>query len=176
MNNLPGDGAPAPSKAMLGLRSGLVRIEYAVSTKADSATAWHIFTDWQYWSRISNRYKEVRWHGRPWVPGSRLHVELRRPVEAVVDRVITVCQPAVHVAWINHVLGYTMEQWVFFQPAARGGTRVFTWLEFTGPGETFQGRSVQELIENYIEEWYEQFRLECDRAAQAAENQPRQES
>ena len=159
-----GESPLGPSSAQPSVRAGIIRIEHAVITKAQPRVSWQIFTDWKRWSRISNRYQEIQWYGRPWSPGSRMRVELLRPFEVTVDRVITACVPGKSLAWINHVIGYTMEQWVFFQPVAGGGTRIFTWLEFTGPQATIDGRSVQEFIEEYINEWYEAFRLECDRA------------
>jgi len=92
-------------------------------------------------------------------------VRLIHPLVATVDRVITACEPGQSIAWINHVIGYTMEQWLFFQPVVGGGARIFTWLEFVGPSEMIEGRSVQEVIEEYLQEWYESFQLECDRVA-----------
>lgn len=160
-----GEGPLAPLSTQPTLRTGILRIEHAVVTKARAGVAWRIFTDCEYWGQISNRYRAIQWYGTPWTPGSRVRVQLLKPFKTSVDRVITACEPGQSVAWINHVLGYTMEQWVFFQPILGGGTRIFTWIEFTGPGHTLEGRSVQEIIEEYLEEWYEAFRLECDRAA-----------
>jgi hypothetical protein len=145
-------------------RHRLVRIEHTVTTKAKPELAWQIFVDWRYWSRISNRYEAIEWHGKPWIPGSRLRVELLRPIKAAVDRVITSREPGKSLGWINHVIGYTMEQWLFFEPLSTGGSKIFTWLEFTGPAKTIEGRSVRSIIEEYLQEWYEAFRRECDKA------------
>jgi hypothetical protein len=160
-----GEGPLVSLVAQPNARTAIIRIEHAVLTKARPEIVWRLFTDWEFWNRISDRYRAIEWFGAPWTPGSRLRVELFRPFKATVNRVITSCDTGQSLAWINHVMGYTMEQWVFFQPVTDGGARIFTWLEFTGPGQTIDGRSVQEIIQEYIEEWYEGFRLVCDRNA-----------
>ncbi|SRR5581483_8930 len=162
-DSLTGEGRAAPYTAQ-NSRNGIVRVEHVVWTKAIPEVAWEIFTDWENWHRISNRYGAIQWTGTPWATGSRIRVEIFRPFKATVDRVITVIEPGQCIAWINHVLGYTMEQWVVFQPVF-DGTRIATWLEFTGPGPTIEGRLVHEMIQEYLQEWYEAFRRECDLAA-----------
>src|SRR5581483_2871512 len=162
---LNGKAPPASSEAHAAIRTSIVRIEHSVVTKARPGTAWQIFTNCECRSRISDRYQGIEWYGAPWAPGSRIRVRLLHPVVATVDRVITACEPGQSIAWINHVIGYTMEQWLFFQPVVGGGARIFTWLEFVGPSEMIEGRSVQEVIEEYLQEWYESFQLECDRVA-----------
>lgn len=163
--SVSGEAPPASSGAHAGIRTSIVRIEHAVVTKARPGTAWQIFTNCEYWRRISDRYRGIEWYGTPWTPGSRVRVKLLHPVVATVDRVITACEPGQSIAWINHLIGYTMEQWLFFQPVAGGGARIFTWLEFVGPSDTIEGRPVQAVIEEYLQEWYECFRIECDRVA-----------
>ena len=95
----------------------------------------------------------------------RLRIDLMYPVAATQDRVITVCTPPRCVAWINHVLGYTMEQWVLFDPYPAGGTKVSIWIEFTGEALFPEGHDVRGLIVEFVEEWYTNFRAECDRMA-----------
>ncbi|HKW19222.1 MAG TPA: hypothetical protein VJO35_17070 [Terriglobales bacterium] len=163
-----GEGPLTLPAAQPNSRNGITRIEHAVVTRARPGIAWRVLTDWECWSQISDRYRTIEWNGKPWSPGSRLRVALLRPLKATVDRVITACESGQSLAWINHVIGFTMEQWVFFQPIVGGGTRVFTWLEYTGPGQIIEGRSVQETIEEYLGEWYEAFRIECDQAASSS--------
>ena len=157
-----GTGRREASGAHSRTRAKIIRIEHNIWTKADPKTTWKIFTDWKKWHRISDRYESIEWFGTPWVPGSRVRIAILRPVKATVDRVITICEPTRCVAWINHVLGYSMEQWVVLEPA-NAGTTVSTWLEFTGPGLAIDGVAVQATIEQYLEEWYESFRAQCDR-------------
>ena len=139
----------------------IVRIEYSRSTNADCALAWRIFADCARWHRFSDGYRSIEWRGEPWEPGSRLRIELVRPVVATQDRVITLCTPPRCVAWINHVLGYTMEQWVLFDPDASGGTLVSTWIEITGVD--LEGRNVENLIAKFVSDWFTNFCAECDR-------------
>jgi hypothetical protein len=141
----------------------IVRFEYSRSTKAECALAWRIFADCQRWHRFSDAYRSFQWHGSPWLPGSRLQIEIVTPMVATQDRVITLCEPPRCVAWINHVLGYTMEQWVLFDPDKAGGTRVSTWIEITGVD--LEGRDVERVVSKFIADWFVNYCAECDRLA-----------
>jgi hypothetical protein len=144
-------------------RSEMVRVEYSAVTQADPALAWRVFTDWQRWRRFSDFYGGIRWlSGVPWQVGSRLQIELVRPARTTVDHVITVCTPPHCVAWIDHALGNTMEQWVVFESLASGGTRVRTWAEVVGPTAELEGKPVGDLVRAFIELWYTRFCSDCD--------------
>ena len=150
------------SKSRFVRRSEMVRLEYTAVTQADPALAWKVFSDWRRWSRFSDFYGNIRWlSGEPWMVGSRLQIELVRPVRTTVDHVITVCSPRDCVAWIDHFKGYTMEQWVVFEALGEGGTRVRTWAELVGPTSA-EGVPVRDTVKNFIELWYSRFCTECD--------------
>jgi hypothetical protein len=122
-----------------------------------------VFSDWQRWRQFSDIYKDIRWiKGQPWQTGSRMKIEIQRPLHTTVDHVIIACSPSEHVAWIDHTMGNTMEQWVLFEPYPEGGTRVYTWAEFTGLTNALDGRPMKELIGAFIRNWYEKFRQACD--------------
>jgi hypothetical protein len=140
-----------------------VRVEYAAVTRANRNLAWKLFSDFRRWRRFSDFYGEIRWiSGVPWKVGSRLRIELVRPVRTTVDHVIIACSPGEHVGWIDHALHNTMEQWVVFEPRVGGGTRVHTWAEVVGPTTTVGGRPVREVVKSFIELWYSRFCRECD--------------
>ena len=154
---------PPPIVSPINLKPEIVRVECNRYTKADCGMAWRIFSDISRWRRFSDAYRNIEWRGEPWAPGSRLRIDIVKPVEATQDRVITMCTPPRGVAWINHVLGYSMEQWVLFDPVD-GGTRVSTWLEITG--SDFHGRDVRELVTRIMEDWFSNFCAECDQVAE----------
>jgi hypothetical protein len=154
-----------PVLSSIGPKPNIVRIEYSRITKADCGLAWRIFSDCARWRRFSDAYRSIEWRGDPWTSGSRLQIEIVLPVVAKMDRVITICTPPRCVAWINHVLGYTMEQWVLFDPDAGGGTKVSTWLEITGAD--FDGHQVEKLAVKLVERWFVNFCAECDRTVDA---------
>ena len=141
----------------------IARIEYNRLTKADCALAWRIFADCKRWHRFSDAYSSVEWRGAPWTPGSRLQIETVRPIAVKQDRVITICTPPRCAAWINHVMGYTMQQWVLFDPDGSGGTRVSTWIEITGAHLNFEGHNVEKLVSRFVKEWFDNFCAESDR-------------
>ena len=145
-------------------RADIVRVEYTATTRASRFQAWKLFADVRSWRRFSDHYGDIRWlSGPPWTAGSRLQISLVRPVRTMVDHVITLCAPAEYVAWIDHALGNTMEQWVTFQPQPEGGTRVHTWAEVVGPTTRIGGRPVREVLKSFVELWYSRFCRECDR-------------
>jgi hypothetical protein len=157
------------SKSQFVHASEIVRVEYSAWTRADRQTVWKIFSDWRRWQRFSDCYGEVDWlSGTPWMVGSRLRIEMVRPIRMRVDHVITVCSPGECVAWIDHFMGNTMEQWVVFERRPEGGTSVKTWAEVAGLGTIGGGRQVRSLIKSFIELWYSRFCRECDRIHQKA--------
>jgi len=144
-------------------------LEYTAFTRADRALAWKLFSDPRFWPAFSNVYGAIRWvQGKPWAPRSRMRIEIVRPIQAVVDHVITICSPGEHVAWIDHVLGNTMEQWVTFDALPDGRTRVHTWAEITGATRTVAGYDCSEFLRGFMREWYDSF---CAAADQLAEGQ-----
>lgn len=150
-------------KSDLVRRSDPVRVEYAGVTRANPNLAWKLFSDFRRWRRFSDIYGEIRWvSGAPWSVGSRLRIDLVRPVRTTVDHVIIACSPGERVGWIDHAFSNTMEQWVAFQPRAEGGTLVETWAEMVGPAVTLGGRPVRKLLKTFIELWYSRFCRECD--------------
>src|SRR3981081_746906 len=91
-------------------------LEYTAFTKASPSLAWNLFCDYRFWPRFSNIYGDIRWtKGKPWTPGSRMKIEIVQPIKATVDHVITICNPPEQIAWIDHALGNTMEQWLTFE-------------------------------------------------------------
>ncbi len=146
--------------------ANIARIEYAVFTKATCSVAWTIFSNVELWPKFCSLYKHAHWQGPPWTPGSRLKLDIGAPVDATADRVVTVCSPPHHIAWINHVCGYTMEQWVALDPSNLGGTRVCTWIELTG-GDASRDRAQDvRLLRAVVVEWFDNFCRECDGAAE----------
>ncbi|HEY6302637.1 MAG TPA: hypothetical protein VIX14_06170 [Terriglobales bacterium] len=143
----------------------LLRVEHTVVTRADRELAWKVFCNVGLWPRFSDLYGDIRWLGEPWMPGSHMNIELKSPVGAVVDHVITVCNPPRLVAWIDHARGDTMEQWVHFKCVPSGGTELHTWAELVGTTTTIEGRDVREVATDFIRTWYNRFSAECHQLA-----------
>ena len=137
--------------------------QYTVITKASPVVAWRVFSDWNRWPTFANVYGSLRWHeGKPWEVGSRLFIQLLRPVTAVIDHVIITCAPAKKIGWIDNALGVTIIQWVEFEQQAHDRTVVHTWGEIAGAKRPVAGRTVEQLVNSFTETWYENFRAACD--------------
>jgi hypothetical protein len=142
-------------------------LEYTAFTKASPSLAWELFSDPRHWPRFADVYGEIKWSkGKPWTPGSRLKIEIVRPVKATVDHVITVCSPPGQIAWIDHTMGNTMEQWLSFQALADGRTRVHTWVEITGAAPVLSDRKFSDFVRDFIRHWYDNFCSACDQLAE----------
>jgi len=153
-----------PGKSPDDFSSRITRVEYTDVTRANSRLAWKVFSDFRRWRRFSDIYGEIRWFaGKPWKPGSRMRIEVVKPIKTSVDHVITVSRPAECVAWIDHFLGNTMEQWVIFTAQPDGTTSVHTWAELTGVTSQVEGQSLSDLLKKFIEQWYSSFCQECNR-------------
>jgi hypothetical protein len=140
-----------------------------VTTKASRKQTWEIFSNWRRWNEFANIYGELSWReGRPWEAGSRLEIEVLRPVKTIVNHVITSCQPARKVGWIDHSLGVVLAQWVSFEEHAGKGTRVHTWGDIVHSGVTIAGRTAEQLVASFTETWYENFRTACNQFAEAS--------
>jgi hypothetical protein len=148
--------------------ASVARLEYSVFTRADCSLAWKVLTNVELWPKFCRLYKHIRWQGTPWTPGSRVRVDLGAPVNSTADRVVTVCSPPHHVSWINHISGYTMEQWVSLDPFNLGGTRVSVWIEVTGGDPSRDRAEDMRLLQSVVVEWFDNFWRECDLVAQQA--------
>jgi hypothetical protein len=141
-------------------------LEYTGFTQASPALAWNLFCDHRFWPRFANIYGDIHWSkGKPWKPGSRMTIEIVQPVKATVDHVITVCTAPEQVAWIDHALGNTMEQWVTFEAQSDGRTRVHTWAEITGADPKFSANQYSDFVRAFMRQWYESFCSACDQLA-----------
>jgi hypothetical protein len=147
----------------------MFRFQYSVISKAEPGLAWDIFSDCNRWNSFANIYGSVIWsEGMAWQPGSRLEIEILRPFHAVIDHVITSCVPGKRVGWIDHAMGAAMAQWVSFESAPQGGTRIHTWGDLLHEGKPIAGRSAEELITSFTKVWYENFCATCDQIALGA--------
>src|SRR6185503_3501095 len=145
----------------------VTRIEYSVFTRADCALAWTVLSDVERLPKFCKLYIRARWQGTPWTPGSRVRLELGPPVNATADRAVTACTPPHHIAWINHICGNTMEQWISLEPYNLGGTRVSAWMEVTGGDPSRNRAQDMRLLQDVVAEWFDNFWRECDLLAQA---------
>ncbi len=144
--------------------------QYEVVTRATSKLAWEVFSNWRRWHSFSNVYGSLTWkQGDPWTAGSRLLIEIVQPVHFFIDHVITFCDPARRVGWIDNAFGVAIEQWVTFETLPSSDTKVRLYGEMVG-GEDMEigGRNAFDHIVEFTRSWYENFRTVCDELAPAA--------
>jgi len=145
----------------------MFRFQHSVVTKAGPDLAWKVFSNLHRWNSFANVYGRLEWsEGAPWKPGSRLEIEILRPVRTTIDHVLTSCVPAKRLGWIDHAMGAALAQWLTFEPHNSGGTRIHTWGDLVHSNVSIDGRSVEETLTSFTETWYENFRRTCDQLAE----------
>jgi hypothetical protein len=110
----------------------LSRVEYSVIVPVPVDLTFKAFQDLD---RLLHRgiYTEASWiEGKPWQVGSRLRYVIVRPVETEISAVVTLITPPRAVSLLNHALGVTAEQHVYFTPEPKGSARVRMTLELIG--------------------------------------------
>ncbi len=143
---------------------------HEIVTHASPELAWDVFSNWRRWHTFSNVYGSLEWtQGRPWAEGSHLRIEIVRPMHLFIDHVITFCEPASKVGWIDNAFGVVLEQWVTFQKTVNGLTRVTVAGEVVG-GESINigNKTAMELLQQFTHGWYENFRTVCDELSPVA--------
>ena len=136
--------------------------QYEVVTEASPKLAWEVFSNCRHWHAFSNIYGSMEWSGEPWVEGSRLKIEVLHPMPISVDHLITFCEPARRVGWLDHGAGITIEQWLDFERTA-AGTRVVTKGEIVGGDFVrLEGKTVEDIVMDFTRTWYDNFRIVCD--------------
>ena len=147
----------------------MFRFQYSVVTKAGSDLAWEVFSNLRRWNNFADVYGRLEWReGAPWKAGSRLEIEILRPVHTTVDHVITSCLPGRRLGWIDHAMGAALAQWLTFEPHKGGGTRVHTWGDLVHSNVSIEGHSVEQIVMSFTETWYENFRRTCDLISESA--------
>src|ERR1700693_3155452 len=98
----------------------LPRVEYSVTIPVSVDAAFHSFQDL---SRLLHRgiYEEASFvEGKPWEVGSRLRYVVTKPIKATVLAVVNSVSPPRAISLLNHALGVTAEQHVYFGPDLQG--------------------------------------------------------
>src|SRR6202522_3408799 len=114
--------------------------EYAVKTKATPALAWRVYSDWKMWPTFASIYGDMKWvQGKPWELGSRLEIEVLRPMRIVIDHLITSYEPIHRISWIDRAMGVTIDQQVKFEALPTGHTQVSTAGSIISPEKLLLG-------------------------------------
>jgi len=143
------------------------RFSYQVSVRASPSLAWEIFSNWRRWHTFANVYGKLEWKkGEPWTVGSRLSIEILQPIHAIIDHVITHCDPAERVGWIDHAMGVAIDQWVVFEPKNGAGTLVRVAGEIVGKELVFSnGLTLETFVKDFNRQWYEAYAEVCNQLA-----------
>ncbi len=146
----------------------LPRIEYSVTVPVSVEAAFKAFQDLE---RLLNRkvYDEISWvEGAPWQVGSRLRYALVYPTQATISSVVAAIHPPRSITLLNHALGVTAEQNVFFGPAPNGGTLVRMTMDLVGTSTVLSEEALQAKVTFVVKDSLDTMARLCQRASSAS--------
>jgi hypothetical protein len=146
----------------------LPRIEYSVTVPVPVEAAFQTFQDLE---RLLNRkvYDEISWvEGAPWQVGSRLNYALIYPIRTTISSVVAAIHPPRSITLLNHALGVTAEQNVFFGPAPNGGTLVRMTMDLVGTSTELSEAALESKITFVIKDALDTMAVLCQRRASSA--------
>ena len=146
----------------------LPRVEYSVTVPVPVDAAFQAFQDLE---RLLHRgiYDEALWtEGVPWQVGSRLRYVIVQPVRTTISAVVTSISPPRAMSLLNHGLGITAEENVYFGPDLKGGTRVRLTMDFVGKSSEISESDVHEAVTFIIKDALDTMAVLCRRRASSA--------
>jgi hypothetical protein len=146
----------------------LPRIEYSVTVPVSVDVAFHAF---QNLERLLHRgiYDEASWvEGAPWNVGSRLRYVVVKPVRATISAVVSSISPPRAISLINHALGVTAEQNVFFHSDLTGGVRVRMTMDFVGKPSELSESALHEAVTFVVKDALDSMAALCQRRASSS--------
>jgi hypothetical protein len=144
------------------------RVEYSVTVPVPADTAFNAF---QNLDRLLHRgiYDEAVWvEGIPWQVGSRVRYVIVRPVRVTVSAVVSSIDPPRAIALLNHGLGVTADQHVFFGPDTKHGTRVHMSMELVGKSFELSERALDEAANFIVKDALDTMAALCRRRGSSA--------
>jgi hypothetical protein len=146
----------------------LPRVEYSVTVPVPVDAAFQAFQDLE---RLLHRgvYDEALWiEGAPWQVGSRLRYVIVQPIRTTISAVVTSISPPRAMSLLNHGLGITAEQNVYFDPDLKGGTRVRMTMDLVGKSSELSESAVHEAVTFIIKDALDNVAALCRRRASSA--------
>jgi hypothetical protein len=146
----------------------LPRVEYSVTVPVPVDAVFQAFQDLE---RLLHRgiYDEALWtEGAPWQVGSRLRYVIVQPVRTTISAVVTSINPPRAMSLLNHGLGITAEEHVYFGPDLKGGTRVRLTMDFVGKSSEISESDVHEAVTFIIKDALDTMAVLCRRRASSA--------
>jgi hypothetical protein len=144
------------------------RVEYSVTVPVPASVAFEAFQDLE---RLLNRgiYEEAVWvEGLPWQVGSRVRYVIVQPVRATISAVVSSINPPHAIALINHALGVTADQHVYFVPDVKRGTLVRMTMELVGKSFELSESAVDDAANFIVKDALDTMAALCQRGASSA--------
>ena len=89
----------------------------------------------------------------------------------LVDHVITYCEPAKKVGWIDHAMGVAIDQWVAFEPKNGSGTWIHVAGEIVGADLVLSnGVTLEKFVNDFTKHWYDAYAEVCNQLAPIAKS------
>ena len=121
-----------------------------------------IYVDVDRWQN-RNVFGDIRWvQGKPWGEGSRLRIETRNPIRAVVDQVVQHFSPNESVSYLSHVFGITCETRVIFIRVSESHTAINVIMNLVGTPSRTLGFALAPVITKATKGFFKELQRECE--------------
>jgi len=146
--------------------------DFQVVLNCPLSTVFAIYVDIDRWCN-RNLFGEIRWvQGRPWEPGSRLRIEVVKPIRTSVDQVVQRFEVNESVSYLSHVLGITCETRVTFIPVSAQQTAINVGMQLVGTVTRALGFAIEPVIAKSTKGFFEELRKECEAASRSGHLSP----
>jgi hypothetical protein len=134
---------------------------YRVTTKLPRDRVWSLLTDITNWSKFSDMYSDLHWHGTPWAEGSAIVGQLNYPIVVGGRYVIKKCEPPKLIRYLSQTqdAGFATERTITLEQVGHGTTiRAEAFL--VGLPNMPGGGS--EFLRSLTTRWFSEFACFCD--------------
>jgi hypothetical protein len=143
--------------------------EFQVVVDSPLETMFALYSDIDWW-RGRASLGNVTWaQGQPWEEGSRMRIESRAPIRAVVDQVVLEFKPRESVVYISHVLGITCESRIRFAATSATQCIIQVKMQLVGNVSRVLGFAVEPTIERATRQFFDELKQDSEAAARRNE-------
>jgi hypothetical protein len=158
-------GVATPPWGFLFIAGIMQSFDFKIVLDCPLDTVFSIYVDVDRW-RNRSLFGVIRWvHGKPWEEGSRLRIEVLKPIRADIDQVVQHFAPKESVSYLSHVLGITCETRVIFASVSVTQTAISVVMNLVGTTSRALGFALAPAILKATKGYFEELRKECEAAA-----------
>jgi hypothetical protein len=136
--------------------------EREVLIHAPVEKVWHVFSEVEEWSRVTDAIEYGRWtSGHPWEVGATFEVRIRWPHPVTLSHVVISYHPTTDMRFLIHAIGIVIERLIVLSEEL-DQTLLTTQAAFIGDSIEPLPDDVGALIKQYDAKVFEDFKRACE--------------